>query len=148
MIWLLGLVLLVLGGPVLGGVVEDAEESLKSIPTDNPSGKRFTTASGVAPVGEAPRATRPSATYESDPGAGANGRRYGVQRSGPGSSRATSRASSPEGTPTPSAEVASGRKEREKRDRADAATSFVGALVLLALMAGAGLYSKHIGRDD
>jgi hypothetical protein len=146
----LALTFLLLAGPVMGGVVEDAEETLKSVPTDNPSGKRFGSPTGQGRERFATPSNRVLETARTYPdwSGDVQGRGSSVARSGASSSRLAQPEVFASATPAPRAEIASGRQKREERDRADSATSLMGVLVLLALIAGAAVYSKRFGRDD
>lgn len=144
---LLLLVVLSLGGPSLAGVVEDAEEALQTVPSDNPNGQRALDGSGAA-VSSAPGSVGSERFDGASGGVNSGSRNLSSTTSGAGGGPSAGGGAAPAAEATPDAAAREAESRRKARDRSDTAVSLIGALVLLALVAAAGLYSKRAGRDD
>ncbi len=139
------LALLALGGPVAAGVVEDAEEALQAVPTDNPAGQRSLDGGGDA--ASADGLSSDSGGSDATGGLGSQGGRA-VTAAGAGGDGSVGKGGFPAAEPTPVPAEQEATRRRQARDRADTVMSLVGVLVLLAMVVAAGMYSKRSRRDD
>ena len=139
--WVLG------GQPCLAGVVEDAEDSLQTVPTDNPAGQHPLDGSGAGTTANSSssRSASLGSTASTTDSRGSTGLRItgaGGQGLGGGDGVALG------AVPTPPAAERASTERRKAQDRSDTAMSLMGVLVLLGLVVAAGVYSKRAGRDD
>jgi hypothetical protein len=138
------LALLALAGPVWAGVVEDAQESLQQVPSDNPehrpldgtAGGSSSYTSGALDSGSAVSTSAASTSAGSVSGQRGHGSSMGGTAHG---------VFPPDPIPAAQQEA---QRERQAREKADNTLSLAGILVLLALVAAAGLYSRRAGTDD
>lgn len=136
-----------LGGPVAAGVVEDAEEALQSVPSDNPAGHRGLDGSGGGVSAPSSSGSGNSSHTVTGPGSG-GGSAVTAVGAGPSAGSPDSLSSGVTAAATPTAAEQEASSRQKARDRSDTAMSLVGVLVLLALVIFAGMYSKRAGRDD
>ena len=145
---LLLLALLILGGhPCLAGVVEDAEDALQAVPTDNPAGQHPLDGSGTAATANSSfsRSVSSGSTVSTAGSRGSTGpRTTGAGGRGVGGGAGVDPAVV---STSPAAESAA-TEQGKAQERSDMAMSLMGVLVLLGLVVAAGVYSKRAGRDD
>jgi cobalamin biosynthesis Mg chelatase CobN len=146
-ILLAGLVLFVLGLPSLAGVVEDAEETLQTVPSDNPSQRNLDGSADRWSPGDYGSARSSSASTAPSAPSGRSSGNSRAANSGSGGQSAAG-GTYPEASETPAAAEQEAARRRQARDSADTKMSLIGVLILLALVAAAGIYSKRVGRDD
>lgn len=134
------------GGPVVAGVVEDAEQALSSIPSDNPEGKRRLGGEGEdSPFSPGSRSIHQVRASGNSTAASTRSRSSRTKAT----SETSGAASAPVGMKEASDSAPDEANElRRARDKADNLTTSFSLLVLFLLIAAAGLYSRRSGRDD
>lgn len=140
-IWAL---LLLLAAPASAGVVEDAAEALKNVPSDRLAGsRRFEEAANPLHPSGAPSWNSPvGAAGAAVPTATRNARPRG------GAATASASAGGAVAHPTPEVGQEAPGRPRTARDRFDGLATMFALLAILLLVAVAGFYSRRLGRDD
>lgn len=140
------LLLLLLLAPAVAGVVEDAEDSLQTVSSDNPARRPLEGLPGNSQESVSSALSDPSGGATSSGSSGSSSASRPDTTSSSAPSGGLSNPSLPDAQETPLVDEVV--QERNRRERSDNLMSLAGILLLLLLVVAAGLYSRRAGPED